>query len=188
MTVLAPPTLQVMTRVFKKTPAPIILVTLTAIAAHAPTPRVSSGRGIACALSRCIPRVVSQDLPEDYSRIFPWLSPRNRARSLYGAPAAELSLLSRLDPGPHPGAQPVVVGAEFGGQVQPRANLGRRIHGRIVQDVFADIGPRPEIVVAVVNVVADLGNHLGLEDKIEELVRGLGMRGRGRNQQCIVGD
>jgi hypothetical protein len=32
-----------MTRVFKNTPAPIMLVTLMAIAAQAPTPRVSSG-------------------------------------------------------------------------------------------------------------------------------------------------
>jgi hypothetical protein len=33
-----------MTRVLRKTPAPIMLVTLTAMAAHVPTPRVNSGR------------------------------------------------------------------------------------------------------------------------------------------------
>jgi hypothetical protein len=43
ITSFALPTLQVMTRVFRKTPAPIMLETLTAIAAHIPTPRISCG-------------------------------------------------------------------------------------------------------------------------------------------------
>ena len=58
MTSLTLPTLQVMTRAFRKTPAPIMFVVLTASAAHAPTPRVSSGRALACELSkakRCAP-------------------------------------------------------------------------------------------------------------------------------------
>jgi hypothetical protein len=41
ITIFALPTLQVMTRVFKKTPAPIMFETLTEIAAHIPTPRIS---------------------------------------------------------------------------------------------------------------------------------------------------
>src|SRR5271154_4271373 len=45
-TVFALPTLQVMTRVLRKTPVPIMLATLTAIAPHAPTPRVSSVRAL----------------------------------------------------------------------------------------------------------------------------------------------
>jgi hypothetical protein len=35
------PTLQVMTRDFRKTPVPIMFETLTEIAAHIPTPRIS---------------------------------------------------------------------------------------------------------------------------------------------------
>src|ERR1700723_2420325 len=43
-TVFAPPTLQVMTRVLRNTPVPIMLATLTAVAAQGPTPRVNSPR------------------------------------------------------------------------------------------------------------------------------------------------
>src|SRR5580693_4427685 len=43
-TVFALPTLQVMTRVLRNTPVPIMLATLTAVAAHGPTPRVNSPR------------------------------------------------------------------------------------------------------------------------------------------------
>ncbi len=41
-TVLALPTLQVITRVLRKTPVPIMFATFTAMAPQAPTPRVNS--------------------------------------------------------------------------------------------------------------------------------------------------
>jgi hypothetical protein len=41
ITTQALPTLQVMTRVFRNTPAPIMFETLMEIAAHIPTPRIS---------------------------------------------------------------------------------------------------------------------------------------------------
>jgi hypothetical protein len=43
-TIFGLPTLQVITRVFRNTPVPIMLATFTAMAAQAPMPRMSSGR------------------------------------------------------------------------------------------------------------------------------------------------
>ena len=63
-----------MTRVFKKTPAPIILVTLRQQwPPIRPTPRVGSGRGMAVGPSRIIRRVVSQDMPADNAPILPFV-------------------------------------------------------------------------------------------------------------------
>ncbi len=59
MTRPALPTLQVMTRVLRNTPAPIMFVTLTAMAAHMPTPRVSSERAVIAEASLLAIGVVS---------------------------------------------------------------------------------------------------------------------------------
>src|SRR5580700_9075950 len=97
-------------------------------------------------------------------------------------------LLSGLDVRPDPGAQPVIVLTEFGRQIQPRAQFGRRIDGRIGEYLAPDERPRRQIVVAVMDVVGDGGNDPRLENEIQELMRRLAVRRRGRNQQGVVRD
>ena len=71
-TSLALPTLQVMTRVLRKTPVPIMLATLTAAAAHGPTPRVSSLRTPELELPAPIGCSICE-MPTDYSQFGPFL-------------------------------------------------------------------------------------------------------------------
>jgi hypothetical protein len=69
---LALPTLQVMTRVFKNMPVPIMLATLTAVAAHGPTPRVSSLRVPALEFPALILCSI-EEMQSDFSQIGPFL-------------------------------------------------------------------------------------------------------------------
>jgi hypothetical protein len=90
-------------------------------------------------------------------------------------------LLAGFDMRPHPRAQPIVVLAKLGGQVQACPQFGRRIHSRIIEHLAPDEGARRQIVVAVVNVVGDCRDDLRLQNKIQKLVCGVRVRRRGGN-------
>src|SRR5579863_3146856 len=85
-------------------------------------------------------------------------------------------LLGRLDP--CPGARPDALGGriDLGGAVQTRLDLGSRVDRWIAQQLRIDIRVRCHIVVAIMNLVRDLRNHLGLEYEVQEAMRSLGMR------------
>src|ERR1700752_1705087 len=78
-----------------------------------------------------------------------------------------------------PGArsQALVARVEFRRQVEPRANLGGRVERRVVEDLRTPERPRRKIVVAVVNVVGDVGDHVRVEDEVDEGVRRARMGG-----------
>src|ERR1700693_3045537 len=112
------------------------------------------------------------------------------SRSSHPSPEETVAgeLLPGLDMRPHPGAQPVVVGAEFNGQVQPGAQFRRRINDRVTEYLALDEGPRRQIVVPVMDIVGDLGDDMRLQNEIQKLVRRLWVRRGRRNEKGAVRD
>src|SRR5207344_2234403 len=87
-----------------------------------------------------------------------------------------------LHSSPGPGADAFSGGGCLLGPEQSRLDLGRGIQGRIVDDTSADERARGGIVVAVVNLVGDLRNHLRAQHEIDELICSLRMRRTLRNE------
>src|ERR1700733_8607600 len=73
-TILALPTLQVITRVLRKTPVPIMLATFTATAPHAPTPRVNSPLAFAAKAALLIWCSSISQMKFDFSQIVAYLT------------------------------------------------------------------------------------------------------------------
>src|ERR1700738_5146389 len=77
-TIFALPTLQVITRVFRNTPVPIMLATFTAMAAQGPMPRTSSVRAedagdpVEAEIWVLIPGSIGE-MQDDYPRIWPYV-------------------------------------------------------------------------------------------------------------------
>src|SRR5579863_4308440 len=97
-------------------------------------------------------------------------------------------LPSALDAGPGARAQPLIVRVEFRRQEQPRSYLRGRINARVFEDHGIDIAPRRQVVIAVEGIVGDVGDHLGVENEVQEAMRRVRMRCVGGNEHGVVGD
>src|SRR5580692_7477350 len=85
-------------------------------------------------------------------------------------------LQARLDARPGARAQPLESRGGLVRDVQACLSGWRRIDRRIVEDVRLNEGIRGLVVVGVVNLVGDGGDHPRLENVVEELVRRERMR------------
>src|SRR5258706_9336890 len=88
-----------------------------------------------------------------------------------------------FDAGPRAGPDAFRRRARFRGLVQPALHLGSRIQRNVLENTRIDQGTRGDIIVPVINRVADVGDHLRPQDKIDELVGGLRMRRARRDEQ-----